>query len=124
MKVIIDTNFLLIPYLYKVDIFEEVSSLVHDNTLCIMEGTEAELLSIAEHQAGKDKRAALFAIRYLDRFHKIPASQGKTVDEAILSLAKKEGIIVATQDQDLKRALHKIGRKLIVLRQKNHLELF
>ena len=124
-RIILDTNFLLIPYNFKVDIYEEIKRIVHDECLiCIIDRTRYELDKILNTQKGKDKAAAKFALDLIDK--KKPESiitENQHVDESILLLAEQEDCIVATQDKELKDKLKQLKRKIIVLRQKNHLEI-
>jgi len=125
MKIILDTNFLMIPYSLKVDIFSEIDRLISDAyALCIFEGTLKELKSIMEKQRGKHKLAAKFALDIIEKkkLTMLPSTKSN-VDRDILALAKDTEILVATQDGELKRVLKALGRKCLVLRQKSHLIL-
>jgi len=123
-KIILDTNFLLIPYIFKVDIFSEidrVSSFKYD--ICIINRTIDELERIAEKQKGKNKEAAKFALKLikqksLKRIGKIQDT--RDVDDIILDL-DKTNLIVATQDKALKKRLRQNKILVIVLRQKKYL---
>ncbi|MBD3164514.1 hypothetical protein GF323_04890 [Candidatus Woesearchaeota archaeon] len=126
-KIILDTNFLLIPYTLKVDIFVEIDRIIQDRyEICIIDRTIAELDNIIEKQKGKEKQAAKFA-KELIRKKKIreikTEESNQSVDEEILNLSEKEEIIVATQDKELKEKLKESGARVIILRQKSHLKL-
>ena len=73
-----------------------------------------DLKKIIEEQGGKNKEAAKFALKLIEKVNIL--STEEHVDDAIVSL---EDYTVATQDRELKRRL--IGRKLIVLKGKSHL---
>ncbi|MBD3202704.1 hypothetical protein GF327_00285 [Candidatus Woesearchaeota archaeon] len=141
-KVILDTNFLLIPYVFKVDIFNEIKRLINDKyELLIMQGTIDELDNIIKRQKKKHKRAANMALDLIKKKRikiinqeLIEIDKQKSlntrsnskkvinVDKAILEIADKN-TIVATQDQKLKNKLRKKRIKLIVLRNKQYLKL-
>lgn len=124
-KIILDTNFLMIPYIFKVDIFEEIKKIVPFNyELWIIDKTKEELLGIIEKQRGKDKEAAKFAMGFIKGKHlkTIRKNQSISVDDAIMEIADKD-TVVATQDAELKRKLRKKGVPLIVLRQKKYLRM-
>ena len=58
-KIIIDTNFLLVPFQFRVDIFSEFERICNSNyKLCIYNGSIGELRNIVEKSGGKDKKAA------------------------------------------------------------------
>jgi rRNA-processing protein FCF1 len=122
-KIVLDTNFLLIPFTLKVDIFQGIKLIMDDRyELYIIDKTIDELNIILNTKKGKTKQAAKFALELVKK-NKLKKLKSKTdyVDEAILGLDKD--YIVATQDKLLKQKLKKQARKLIVLRQKSHLIL-
>ena len=125
-RIIIDTNFLLIPYQFKVDIFSEINRVCSFSyELYIVDKTIQELEKIVNKQTGKNKKAAALGMIFLGQRIKGRIKAGElTVDEAILKQASKsKGCIVATQDAELKRKLKKKGVPLIVLKAKSHLEI-
>lgn len=124
-KIIIDTNFLMIPYKFRVDIFSEISRICSFNyKLFIMEKTIEELKGIIKNQSGKDKKAAEFALKLIGLKNiEAIASEENDVDSAILNIAGKD-VVVATLDGFLKRQLAEKGASVIVLRQKKYLQYF
>ena len=121
-KIILDTNFLLIPLQFKVDIFSEIDRICHFKyKLCIVDKTIDELNKIIETQKSKDKFAAKIALEIIrrKRIVKIKTKDG-VVDDLILEVLDKDHIL-ATQDALLrKRALEK-GTEVIFLRSKKYL---
>jgi rRNA-processing protein FCF1 len=128
VKVIIDTNFLLIPGQFKVDIFSEIDRILPERyELYIIDKTVDELEGIIEspNSSGADKAAAKLA-KSLIKAKKLPylkTEKNLNVDKLIKREALKGGCIVATQDMALKRELKEDNIRLIVLRQKQHLKL-
>jgi len=128
-NVIIDTNFLLIPAQFKVDIFDEIGRILESQyELFIIDKTVDELNNIIEKQGGKDKAAAKMALQLLERYPitylKTPETERHlNVDKLILKRVKGDKFIVATQDMALKRDLRRNNAQLIVLRQKKFLML-
>ena len=130
MKTIfLDTNFLLACFQFKVDIFDEIDRLVHEAyALYILEKTIEELKSVKEKQAGKSKAAAKFSLTLIasKKLAIYPVSQdvtNKSVDDILFELSEKEGIMIATQDQELKNRL-KNRCPILTLRQKKHLIIY
>ncbi|MBN2423352.1 hypothetical protein JXB41_09075 [Candidatus Woesearchaeota archaeon] len=137
--IILDTNFLLIPYTFKVDIFSEIDRIMDTlYEIYVLKGTVKELENIIEKQRGKHKYAAGMALELIKK-KKVnilcsPLKKQKSlymadnsqkhieVDEIILNIADKNTII-ATQDKELKQKLKKKNINLIVLRNKKYLEL-
>ncbi len=126
-KIIIDTNFLLIPAQFNVDIFSELKRICDFRyEMCIMEGTIAELEKIQkdESQKGSDKRAAKMALSLLKKQeYKIIKSGIEHVDDAILDYCEKHECAVATQDALLKKRLKEQGSKIIILRSRKFLKV-
>lgn len=126
-KIILDTNFLLIPFTLKVDIFEEIRRIIHDQYhISIIDKTLDELKDIMENQTGKNKQAAKFALAIIakKRPHMIiTGKNNNNVDMEIINLLKNHDYIIATQDKELKALLKKLNKKIIVLRQKTHLAI-
>ena len=126
-KIILDTNFLLIPITQKVDIFTEIDNIIHDEyQLYIIDKTIEELNNIIEKQSGKDKQAAKFALDLIAKKQPTIIETEKNdnhVDKEIINILKKEDYIIATQDKELRAILRKLNKNTIVLRQKSYLKL-
>jgi len=117
--IILDTNFLLIPYQFKVDIFEEIKKIIDSNySLCILDKTIDELNKIMDEQKGKQKAAAKLALSLIKnkKLKKI-----KTKDGYVDDLLIKQDAIIATQDKELINRLKEVKKKVIQLRQKKYL---
>ena len=123
-RIILDTNFLLIPPKFKVDIFEEFRRICDFNyKLYIYDGSIKELERIIKSGSGKDKKSAQLALKLI-KFKKIGIIESKSgyVDEAILNNLSKDAII-ATLDANLKRKVLEKGAPAIILRQKKYLQM-
>jgi uncharacterized protein len=121
-KVVLDTNFLLIPAQFRVDIFEELTKLLDDSyELTTLKGCLGELRKIQEEQKGKNKANAKLTLDLLEtkELNIIDHDPGH-IDDIIVERADKD-TIVCTQDKDLKRRLKEKGIKIITLRQKKYL---
>jgi len=118
-KIILDTNFLLIPYQFKVDIFEEIERTADFNySLNVLDKTIDELNKIIDEQKGKHKEAAKLALSLIKNknIKKIKTKEG-LVDDLLL----EQDAIVATQDKELINRLKQAKKKVIQLRQKKYL---
>ena len=122
-KIILDTNFLLIPQQFKIDIFSEIKRIADFKyDLYIVDKTIDELKKIIDsRQKQKNKLAAKIALQLIKKYKiKKIKTQENNVDNAILKTANKN-YLVATQDKLLKSKLKKKSIPLIVLRQKSYL---
>ncbi len=124
-KIILDTNFLLIPSQFKVDIFEEIRRIASfPYQLVIIDRTVDELKRIVDLQSRVQQRHARIALEMIKRYpiSLLPTAKDKDVDSLILRQVDKD-CIVATQDINLKRKLREKGIPIIFLRQKRYLEM-
>lgn len=122
-KIYLDTNFLLIPLQFNIDIFEQIKSLCSfPYQLYVLNTTIKELKKIIQSkQKQKDKRSAKVALQLIEKENvEIEESVSDNVDNALVQLSQKENTIIATQDIELKRKLQK---PYIILRQKKYLQL-
>lgn len=122
-KIILDTNFLLIPYQFKIDIFTEIERICDfPFTLCIIDKTADELMKIIANKEakGSDKLAAKLAVMLLaaKKIPKISTFARKSVDDLLVEQSAKPNVIIATQDKELKGRLK---CPVITMRGKEHL---
>jgi len=124
-KILLDTNFLMICFQFRVDIFSEIERICNFNyKIHVLDKTIEELKNIIEMQKGKHKDAAKVALQLLKlkKVDVIKTTSKKHTDDIILDYAKKD-YLVATQDKDLKRKLVNQECKVIILKQKKILAL-
>jgi uncharacterized protein len=123
-RVIIDTNFLLIPGQCMVDIFSELEKLMQDQfEMCYVDKSMDELSKIASTGREKDRFAAKLAVVLARQksLKSLPSSkEDKSVDDTIVKYAGKD-IFIATQDKALRERARKKGAEVIGLRQKKYL---
>ena len=128
VHVILDTNFLLIPGQYKVDIFHSLEFLMTKPfEFCIFDATIDELMKIASKNV-KDKNNAKIALQLIKQknlksLHNSFIGEDSYIDKIILNNAQDSDII-CTQDKDLKRLIKKKSKKIriITLMDKKHIE--
>lgn len=126
-KILLDTNFLLIPAVFKVDIFTELQRICDFKyKVYILDKSIKELQKIVEKQKGKHREAAKLAL-ILIKFKKtgiISTKSRKSVDDILYELAGKgKDVIIATQDKKLRKKIKNKGGKAIILRKKQYLEI-
>ena len=123
-KIIIDTNFLMIPWQFGVDIFSEFDRICTFNYgLFIFEQSINELKNTVKNtKKGRDKKAAQFALKLIKLKNiSLIKSENKDVDSLILESTDKD-TVVATQDILLKKNLLKKLVSVVILRQKKYLQ--
>jgi len=123
MKILLDTNFLLIPSQFKVDIFSEIERIMYEPyKIYILEQTIDELKKIIKEQKGKHREAANLALKLIKQkdLNTIKNFSKDSVDDIILDIVDSS-YIVATQDKELKKVLKEKKIKIIALRAKKYL---
>ncbi len=123
IKIILDTNFLMIPFKFKVDIFSEISRLCNFNYgLHVYQSSLGELRKVIAEQKGIDKKSAQFALKLIALKNiRIIESEDKDVDSLILENLEKDSII-ATLDIALKKKLLDLNAPVIILRSRKYLQ--
>lgn len=135
-KVVLDTNFLLIPGQFRVDIFSEFDKICNFNyEVCVLPATVKELESIVGSKScsAKDRRAAKLGllllkakgVKVVNPKRKVFKSADKAILEFVSAagLSAEKSVIVSTQDKLLRDRLRAKGVPVIVLRQKRYLQL-
>lgn len=120
-KVVLDSNFLLLPFQFGVDIFEELKRILDMKyEVYVTDGVIRELegLSRAKSMEGVWAKAALKSASGLKRI----SSEEFDVDEALAGLASKE-VLICTNDKALKERIRKKRAPVIYLRQRKYLAL-
>lgn len=120
-KVLLDTNFLTLPYQFGIDIFEKIPETAETFNLFTLSGVVEELENLAK-RSGKDSKAASVALELIKKKKLEIIPSAGAVDDAIVSIADRE-TIVATNDRKLIKRLKNKNVEIIYLRGKNHLEM-
>jgi uncharacterized protein len=123
-RVLLDTNFLLIPGDFSVDIFTELRRVIDGRfQVCVLEATLDELERLSNKGKGRLKRSALLGLQLLrDKGVLIvPSERNVDADSVLVDIAVPGIDIVATQDKELKARLMKKHIGVIVLRKKKYL---
>lgn len=125
--VIPDTNFLLIPGQFGVDIISELNRILDVKFEIAVPNIVLDELNVIERKAkGKDLMAVRMAKKLAEMFEVIEIGKfgEKPIDEQIFEFAvKNSNVVVCTNDKLLKKKLRERGIPVVYLRQKKILEL-
>jgi len=125
MQIILDTNFLLIPSYFKVDIITEMEMLFGKNiNFSIIDKTLSELDKVSKK--GLPQKTAVSIARQIiqnNNFEIIKTGFEGDVDKAIKKIFNPDTDILATQDKALKDSIIKKKGKVVILRQKKFLKV-
>ena len=121
MKVLLDTNGLMVPGEFGVDVFEELERLGYRRFL-VLRPVLRELESLSRlADSRRDRIAARIGLLLAEGCEIVEASGG--ADEALIAIAEETGAAVFTNDRELKKKLSTRGVTVIHLRQRRRLEI-
>ena len=119
-KVIIDTNGLMIPGQFGIDIFSELQQLGFFSYI-VPSASVKELEKIMSTGRGKDRTAAKIALSLLERCTII--DRNGYADDIIIDLAVGMDAAVLTNDTELKKRLCSKGVTNVYLRDRTRLSI-
>jgi len=123
LAVLLDTNFLLLPFQRRIDIFEEIGRLIGGHVeFLVLTQVLNELHWLAESGTMKERRLATSSLQLVERFCQVvdestTSTSGLDADSALMRYALATGSIVATNDRDLRLKLVKQSCRVIFLRK-------
>jgi len=119
--VVLDTNFLLIPFQFKLNIIAELDYLIdRSHEYVISSRTLTGLAQIGE-QKGKSGMGARLALKMVEANSIRPIPSEREVDDWIFDFAVSERAIVCTNDGPPRRRLKAEGIPVICLKGKSRL---
>ncbi|MCW4051473.1 MAG: DNA-binding protein [Candidatus Bathyarchaeota archaeon] len=124
--ILFDTNFLLVPIRFGVDIFSESERTI--NTIVeflVTPGVLQEIEYLKKTAKPSFRRDLEFAEKIASQCRVLDeeVNPSEKVDDSIVRIASKLGLIVGTTDAELRKKLRAEGVKVLVLRQRRYLEL-
>jgi rRNA-processing protein FCF1 len=125
IKVILDSNFLMIPFQFNLDIFQEIEFLLQRKVdFVVPSAVKTELTGISA-RGGEGAPEASLALQLASRCRvvEVALQPNESVDDAIFKAAQKLGALVATTDIELKQRLRSINVPVVYLREKSKLEV-
>jgi rRNA-processing protein FCF1 len=125
VRVILDSNFLMIPIQFHIDIFRELDELLNQKVETVIPSPVYE--EIQRIACGKSKLAkeAKLALKIAEKSEvlEVKLGPGESTDDLIARLAREWGCLVATNDRELRRKLRGLTVPVIYLRQKSRLAI-
>jgi len=123
VRVLLDTNALLMPAQFGIDLYDELMALFGDFEPVTLEEVVGELSGLARGR-GRDAAAARVGLAMARRSKIVPSgSTRERVDDRVLEYALREGCIVVTNDRQLRNALLREGIDVVSMRRERTLEL-
>jgi hypothetical protein len=126
IRVLLDTNFLMLPLRFGVDIKSEIGRIVEASfTLVTTSAIVDELKRLKTQVKPAEVKEIDFAINLTETLEKIDdvSKPREDVDDQLVRLADRDGYVVATTDAELRRRLRSRGLPVIFLRQSRYLAI-
>ena len=125
LKVILDSNALFVPFQFKIDIFEELKTLLNMKfELVLLSPIRRELEKLAEKGSPKMLKNASYALKMAEKCRSIELDEqyaGSSPDDAVFQVARQWKCPVFTNDRELRKKLRNINVPVIYVRQKSRL---
>jgi len=125
VRVILDSNALFVPIRFKIDIFQELKTLLNRNfEPVLLTPVQQELEKLASKGHPQTRKNASYALKLAEKCRIISVKQdAASPDDVILQAASKWSCLVFTNDRQLRKKLRNINVPVIYVRQKSRLEI-
>jgi len=120
MKFLLDTNFILIPAQFRVDVYSELSGFGKPE-LYTIDLVLKELEKLIHSRGKKSRQAKMALLRLKKEGVKILITGARQADAAIVKIASQKKFTVCTQDRALAKRLKAKKVPVVTLRQKRYL---
>jgi len=125
LKILLDTNFFLVPVQMGIDIFEELDRVIGKSyKLVTIKPVVNELKEIKAKGWGKDQIATRVGMKFLEKVEVIDFSGiADNADEAIIQYgqANKRECAIATNDKELRAKLEELRVPVVYVKGKQTL---
>ena len=119
--IILDTNFLLVPFQFKINIFKELEQMLEvSHKFVISSQTIGELKKIGREK-GKNGVAARLALKIIEGNAIEIIKNDAAVDDWIVDYSKDNNAIVCTNDAGLRRRLKSNRIKIVTMKSRSSL---
>ena len=121
-KILCDTNFLLIPLRFGVDVFNETDDALNDIAEFYVSSRVLDEINLLRLDAKPSlDKELLFALKMAEQCKVIQDESPLLVDDSLIELAKKQDMAIGTIDSELRKKARDEGVKVVFLRQRRYL---
>jgi rRNA-processing protein FCF1 len=125
--VVVDTNFLTVPYQFNIDIFSESKMILEQRVdFVILSSVLEEINRLAKNAKGSNKRAFRLALELAEDCKIVDVQESiseMAVDDQLIEHTAQVGGVLATNDKDLRARARARGVPVLLLRGKKRLVL-
>jgi hypothetical protein len=125
IRIVLDSNAMFVPIQLKIDIFQELKTLLNRNfELVLLKPIQRELERLASEGSPQMQKQASYALKLAEKCKIVSVKEdAASPDEIILQTAIKWNCPVFTNDRELRKKLRNINVPVIYVRQKSRLEI-
>lgn len=120
-EVILDTNFLLVPFQFKINIIKELDFLIDVSHKYVISSRTIDELKKVGKSKGKNGVAARLALEIIEHNPIEIIKNNMNVDDWIVEYAQEKNAIVCTNDAPLRRRLRPLGIKVATMKSRSKL---
>jgi uncharacterized protein len=126
LRIILDSNALFVPLQFRIDIFEELKTLLNTRfEPVLLSPILEELGRLAKEGSVKMRKDAGYALKLAEKCKivQLKESSDASPDDVIVKMAAEWKSPVFTNDKQLRKRLRDINVPVIYVRQKSRLEI-
>jgi hypothetical protein len=126
LKILLDSNAFFTPLQFKIDIFEELETLLNKRfEPVLLSPVRQELEKLSKDNSLQTRKNATFALKLAEKCEvvTIEGTGLDNVDDVIIKVARGGGCAVFTNDRQLRKKLRDINVPVIYVRQKSRLSI-
>jgi rRNA-processing protein FCF1 len=126
LKILLDSNAFFTPLQFKIDIFEELETLLNKRfEPVLLSPVRQELERLSKETSLQTRKNAAFALKLAEKCEVVTIEEtgSDKVDDVIIKVASGGGCAVFTNDRQLRKKLRDINVPVIYVRQKSRLSI-
>ncbi len=126
IRVLLDTNFLMLPVRFGIDIRSELGRIIEASfSLATTPAVLDELRRLKANVKTRESKNIDFGLAMAESMEKLDDTlrPEEDVDDQLVRLSEREGLVVATTDAELRRRIRREGHPVVFMRQRRYLAI-
>jgi rRNA-processing protein FCF1 len=119
--VVLDTNFLLLPFQFRINIIKELDYLIEQSHRYVVSSRTLDELKKLGKAVGKNGMAARLALKMIDASEMEVVKNNMPVDDWVIRYSRDNNAIACTNDRLLRKRLMALDVKVVTLKSRSKL---